>query len=1046
MKTWSGVNREVRRCVAKILLCFALAVSFTVRVAAAAEYHGTVTFGGLPVPGATITATQGGMKFSVVSDLGGVYHFDGLPNGQWTIEVEMQGFATIHTQVNISAGTPPGKWELNLLPVDQLLAHSKAQKNLIIAPLGLVAPLPSANGNAANAPVEIPKAPETSNDQSADGYLVNGSVNNAATSRYSTNPAFGNTRAGGRALYNGGLAVILDNSATDARQYSISGFEAPKPAYDLITSNVYVGGPLNIPRLMPRGPNFFVNYTWTRQNSAVTNTGLVPTMDERMGNLAGLENAQGQPIAIYNPMTNAPYLNNQVPVSPQAAALLALYPLPNPNISSASGYNYQAPVLNSTHVDALQSRVEPKSIGRRDQLYGSFAFQSQRADSVSLFNFVDETGTLGMNASIHWNHRFSTHLFLYSGYTFSRSRTEVTPNFDNRVNVSGPNDANITGNDQDPANWGPPALSFTSGIAGLTDGNSAFNRARTDGISEQVGIYRGRHNISAGGDFRKQEYNNYYELNPRGSFGFTGAATAQGSQSTTTGSDFADFLIGIPDTSTIAFGNPARYLRENVYDAFFTDDWRVLPALTINAGARWEYSAPISELHNQLVNLDINSGFTADAPVLASNPVGSVTGTHYPASLVRPDRSGFEPRIGYSWRPIPASTIVVRGGYGIYRDSSVYQSLVLQMAQQAPLSTSFSVQNSSACPLTLANGFSCTSADTFALDPSYRIGYAQTWDLSVQRDLPAALQIVVTYTGVKGTHGAQQSLPNTNPVGATSPCPSCPAGFVYRTSGGNSTRQQGQVQLRRRLRNGFTATLEYTYSKSMDDDAVLGGQGYVTSSAQSQNSASGSASTPLATVAQNWQDLRAEHALSTFDQRSLLNFTAQYTTGEGLGGGTLMSGWKGRMLKEWTMTGIFAAGSGLPETPIYPIAVPGTGYTNVIRPTLTGLPIYTSGGITHLNASAYEAPAAGEWGTAGRDSITGPNQITLNSSLARTFRPHGKSYLDFTVNSANVLNHPEFSSWITSWNGASQTNAEQFGRPASANGMRTLQTTIRFRF
>ena len=71
------------------------------------------------------------------------------------------------------------------------------------------------------------------------------------------------------------------------------------------------------------------------------------------------------------------------------------------------------------------------------------------------------------------------------------------------------------------------------------------------------------------------------------------------------------------------------------------------------------------------------------------------------------------------------------------------------------------------------------------------------------------------------------------------------------------------------------------------------------------------------------------------------------------------------MLKEWTVTGIFAAGSGLPETPIYPVAVPGTGYTNVIRPTLTGSPIYTSGGITHLNASAYEAPAAGEWGNGG---------------------------------------------------------------------------------
>ena len=1034
--------------VAKFLLCCILVCFSGARVAAAAEYHGSVTFSGLPVPGATITATQGAKIFNAVSDLGGLYHFDDLPNGQWTIEVEMQGFVTVHAQVNIALDTPPGKWELTLLPADQLLARSKAARNpIIIQPIPAVRlPAPDSGASAAaNAPAEMPKAPETSNDQSADGYLVNGSVNNAATSRYSTNPAFGNTRAGGRALYTGGFATILDNSATDARPYNITGFEAPKITYDLITNNIYVGGPMNIPRLLPRGPNFFVNYAWTRDNNAAINTGLVPTQAERTGNLAGLLNAQGQPVTIYNPATGTPYPNNQVPVSAQAAALLALYPLPNPNISSASGYNYQAPVLNSEHVDALQSRMD-KQLGRRDQLNGGFNFQSTRADNVSLFNFVDATGTLGMNANVHWTHRFSSHLFLFSAYTFSRLRTEVTPNFANRVDVSGPNDANIKGNDKDPADWGPPALSFTSGIATLTDGNSSFNRARTDGISESVGIYRGRHNITAGGGFRKQEYNDYFQQNPRGAFGFTGAATAQSAQGTTTGSDLADFLIGIPDTSAIAFGNPARYLRENVYDAFFTDDWRLLPSLTINAGMRWEYSAPITELHNQLVNLDINSGFTTATPVLASNPVGPVTGAHYPASLVRPDRRGFEPRVGMSWRPIPASAIVVRGGYGIYQDSSVYQNLVLQMAQQAPISTSLSVANSTACPLTLKDGFDCPPADTFAIDPNYRIGYAQSWDLAVQRDLPAALQIVATYIGVKGTHGAQQSLPNTNPVGATNPCPTCPAGFVYRASGGNSTRQAGQVQLRRRLRNGFTATLEYTYSKSIDDDAVLGGQGYVTSSAQSQNAASGSAASPTAAIAQNWRDLLAERALSTFDQRHLLNLTAQYTSGEGLGGGTLMSGWKGRLLKEWTVTGTLALGTGLPETPLYPVAVPGTGYQSVIRPSLTGAPIYTSGGAAHLNASAFEAPVSGERGTAGRDSITGPNQISLDSSIARTFRPHGKTYLDFKVIATNVLNHPDFTNWNAVWNGASQTNAEQFGRPASTNGMRMLQTTIRWRF
>jgi hypothetical protein len=1023
-------------------------VLFAATSAFASAFHGAITYGGLPLPGATVTATHDGKKLTTVTEQGGLYHFDDLADGTWTIDVEMQCFEPIHVDVTVGANVQPGNFELKLLPADQLLAKTKVVQNPILATPALkpVPDVKTASQAANTPPAEMPKPPENGDEQSNDGYLVNGSVNNAATSRYSTNPAFGNTRSGFRGLYNGGFAANIANSALNARPYSISGIAAAQSNYDQITNSAYLGGPLKIPHLLPRGPNFYINYAWTRNNNAAINTGLVPTLDERSGDLAGLLNALGQPVTIYNPATGLAYQGNQVPVSQQAAALLKLYPMPNPSIPSTSGYNYQAPVLNATHSDAMQSRFD-KQLGRRDGLYGGFNFQSNRSDSVSLFDFVDATGVLGLSGYLHWQHRIGSHLFLNTGYNFSRYRTETTPNFANRIDISGPNDANISGNDQTPSNWGPPGLSFSSGIAGLSDGNSAFNRSETNSVSVSAGIYERRHNITAGGDFRRQQYNYFYQQNPRGSFAFTGDATASSAESATTGSDLADFLIGVPDTSSIAFGNADKYFREPVYDAFFTDDWRVLPVLTINAGLRWEYSAPMTELFGRLVNLDINSDFTAAAPVLGYDPVGTVTGAHYPSSLIRPDRAGIQPRIGISWRPIAASTVVIRAGYGIYRDSSVYQSIVNQMAQQAslPHTTSFSIQNNpTTCPLTISSfsvpASTCVAGtlDTFAIDPNYRIGYAQTWQLAIQRDLPFALQMVATYLGVKGTHGAQQMLPNTYPIGAISTCPDCPSDFTYRLSGGNSTRQSGQLQLRRRLKNGFTATLNYTWSKSIDDDAILGGQGYT-------SGGSGAASSGAAAIAQNWLDLRAERGRSTFDQRQLATLTAQYTTGEGIGGGTLMSGWRGRLLKEWTLLSTLSEGTGLPETPIYPVAVPGTGHTGVIRPSLTGANIYSSG-ITHLNAAAYTAPAPGQWGTAGRDSITGPNQFTLNSSLARTFRPHGKIFLDLTISANNVLNHPEFSAWNTAWDDATLVNAELFGRPASANGMRSISTELRVRF
>jgi hypothetical protein len=281
----------------------------------------------------------------------------------------------------------------------------------------------------------------------------------------------------------------------------------------------------------------------------------------------------------------------------------------------------------------------------------------------------------------------------------------------------------------------------------------------------------------------------------------------------------------------------------------------------------------------------------------------------------------------------------------------------------------------------------------------------------------------------------QEFLPNTYPIGTVNPCTGCQTGFIYRTSNGNSTREAGQLQLRRRLRSGFTATLEYTYAKALDDDAQVGAQGHVTATTAAGTSQAGGAA-----VAQNWLDLRAERELSSFDQRQLLNAQLQYTIGMGTGGGTLMSGWSGRVLKEWTVASEITSGTGLPETPVFLATVPGTGVTGTIRPDLTGASIYSAPSGYHLNAAAFSAPAAGAWGTTRRDSITGPDQFTLNGSLSRTLRLKNPFNLDVRIDAANLLNHGVFTSWNTVVNGTT------FGLPAAANSMRSLQGTARLRF
>jgi hypothetical protein len=303
------------------------------------------------------------------------------------------------------------------------------------------------------------------------------------------------------------------------------------------------------------------------------------------------------------------------------------------------------------------------------------------------------------------------------------------------------------------------------------------------------------------------------------------------------------------------------------------------------------------------------------------------------------------------------------------------------------------------------------------------VGYAHNWQLLVQRDLPASLTITATYLGSAGRHLMQEFLPNTYPAGAANPCPACPAGFVFLTSNGSSTRHAGQVQLRRRLHNGMTASVHYTLAKAPDDAAA----------AFTGASVNGSA------VAQDWLDLGAERAPSSFDQRHLVNAQVQYTSGVGLGGGALTTGKRAALLKGWTITSQLTSGSGLPITPIVLTPVPGTGVIGSVRGDFhAGIGAAVDG--SYANPSAFTAPAAGRWGTAGRNSIRGPAQFSLNASLGRSFLWGERFTFDWRFDATNVLNR------VTFTNVNAIVGSPQFGLPVQANTMRKLQSSLRWRF
>jgi trimeric autotransporter adhesin len=1060
-----------RKRLLRLVVCL-VAVSLVlpdVSVFAANEHRGQVTFGGLPVPGAMVTAKQGGKQFVAITDAQGMYEFLDLGDGPWTIQVEMRGFATESREITLPSDAAP-VWELKLLPFEEItkgLPPAQVEPDAPPSPPNGVGrnartPPPSASGGFQRANVNAtanaatPAAPpandtgasgaessEDLNQRAATGLLVNGSVNNGAASPFAQTAAFGNNRRGLGWLYNGNLGVIFGTSVWDARPFSTTGLSGPKPSYNDAQFVVALGGPIGVPHHVLAGSLFFVGYQHAANHNAVIQWGRVPTSLERAGDFSQTLSSTGQPVQIIDPSTGLAFAGATIPtnrISPQAAALLALYPLPN---TSSGQFNYQIPVLTRIDQDNVQSRFS-KNMNNKNQVFGTFAYQLSTTTGTNLFGFQDVTRTSGIDLVGNWSRWMSNGFVAHLKYEFSRLGTDDTPYFADRTNVSAA--AGILGNNQDPVNWGPPNLAFSSGLAGLSQSQYARNANQIHAFGYDGLWYKRRHTVGFGADVRYQQLDINSQQNARGIFGFTGAATqasANGVPIAGTGSDVADFLLGIPDTSSIAFGNADKNLRGWAYDAFINDILRLTSSFTLNLGVRWEYARPLTETQGRLVNLDIAPGFTSATQVLGSNPTGVLASQSYSSSLLRSEALGLEPRVGIAWRPIPASPLIIRAGYGIYNSTSVYPLIATQLAQQPPFSKTFSVQNSAATPLTLTNGFNVTPpviSNTFAVDPNFHVAYVHTWNVSVQEDLPGSLTMTATYLGAKGSRLMQEFLPNTFPVGAANPCPTCPSGFVYLTSDGTSLRNAGQIQVRRRLRNGITATAQYTLAKATDD--ASGFTGAAVTSLTAPGTAAGASLTTLngAAIAQNWLDLEAERSRSTFDQRHQFTFQAQYTAGEGLGGGAFLSGWKGALFKRWTLTSQLTFGSGLPLTPVYPVALPGTGLVGVVRPDSTGAPIDAAPAGRYLNPAAFAAPLPGQWGNAGRNSITGPAQFALDASIGRAFPIGTRLSGDLRMDATNVLNHVTFTSWNTT------VGSSLFGLPNQANTMRKLQITFRVRF
>ncbi|HXY50900.1 MAG TPA: TonB-dependent receptor [Terriglobales bacterium] len=839
----------------------------------------------------------------------------------------------------------------------------------------------------------------------------------------------------------GSLYYTLGDSALNASPYSLTGAPVVKPAFLQQRFGGSAGGPLNIPKIYHGGTKtfFFVNYNGFRGANPYDAFSTVPTLLERQGNFSQTTVSTGPgttaPVQIFDPVTHLPFSNETIPnINSAAAGLLKYIPVPNLPGDFQNFHYITTAAQNSDDANIRLIRnfggagIGSRSFrGPRNNL--SFGFHYHGAENALTNPFP----SVGGNTTIRSYDvpvayiRSIGKLTNIARFDFNRTSTNTLNLYAFSQDITGT--LGIGGVSTDPFDWGLPGLSF-SHFGGIQDINPVRQRNQTITLADNVVWVHGKHNLRWGGDFRRIQLNTQTSKNARGSFVFTGFNTAlpgaNGQTVPYTGYDFADFLLGLAQQTSLQSTEPGAnsyHFRGNSWDLYAQEEWKLRANLTLNLGVRYEYISPFTELNNRIANLDISPDVTA-AVIVLPGQTGPYHG-QFPVMLVRPDRNNLAPRLGVAWKATPKT--VVRAGYGINYNTGAYQTIAQQLAFQPPFATAMTNVQSVTGELTLQNGFPPPATglitNSYAVDPNYRLGYVQIWNLDVQQEIQPTLLLNLDYTGTKGTRLDILEAPNRSANGTRIPDVQP---FDWQTSQGDSTAAAGSVRLRKRLQHGISIGGLYTWSKSIDNASTIGGGATV--------------------VAQNAFDLAAERGLSSFDQRH--KFSADYLWELPFGHDrrwlTNNSPWRA-ILGDWQWSGDWTIATGIPFTPriLGDFADVNRGTNGTLRPNIVP---DQSVGISHpsvaqwFNTAAFAAPPPGTFGDARRNSIEGPPTRVFDMAFTKLFPIKEGKTLEVRVQTANIFNTPQFSAIDTT------LNSPTYGRVISVGSMRTIQLTARFRF
>jgi len=868
------------------------------------------------------------------------------------------------------------------------------------------------------------------------------------------------TTKSGTDQFHGSLFEFFRNTDLDARSF----FAATTEKFNLNQFGGSLGGPIRKNKTF-----FFADIEQKDQRHGIPYTGLVPTAAMRTGdfshdafgnpstgnlfNASATQGTDANPVIVPfqcdsagNALPAAPDGSqpvgtpcNKIPqglINPIGQKLINLYPLPNAN-NAALGYNFVSEPVRSLNEGKFDIRLD-QNFTNQDSLFARFSYDQATSyvpggapGFAEAGAFASNQGIInhGRNAAISETHIFSptTVNQLSAGYNriFDYITSQGTSScISAAFGIPG---ANLGGGSCGLTSVSMPSGSFWSlgdrGYTPFVGGTNVFT------VSDSLDMIRGKHEIRVGGSIRANQLNTVAVGFPNGFWIVTGGWS---------GNPAADVLLGLPSLAIHdqEFGGGETGRRWKLYRPFVEDNWRVNKSLTLNLGVAWALATPVSEVANRQADFNPANGEF----LIAGKNVGANTG-------INMDFTAVEPRIGVAWKPFGNGNTVIRGGYGIFHDSSWNQGA--QGLWQNPPSYAESdafaffpntcTVATAACAkngltpvgISMSAGFPTFTAPPnpadftgtlLAQNTDFKQGRFQQFNINVEHQLPGQIVLTAGYAGSRSSHvlnygnninvgspGACGTAGYTfgcGPNGASFGVPY--TGFPFSTiqnifDSGQAHYNSLQIKAETKsTRYGIYALVGYTYSRAYDTGFTDG-----------LGTNIGATYFPLP----GWQN--ADWALSQINLNH--DFTASVIYQLPFGKGRKFGGnWKGAanaIAGNWELTVIEKATSGFPVFVIDSANTSGVNFQNanaqsLIRPNQTCNPVLSNPTLSAwFNASCFSQPAPGELGNANRTPLSGPDFVNTDFSVIKHFMlPREGMRLDFRAEFFNLFNHAQFGS------------------------------------